>query len=259
MWSRSQAASAWTAGLALPCGPGIGYGGSCFPGRRRRLPLRGGATGNRLQSPHRSRKDKHPAAETVRLQQSTFRPVDPPWQNVHWRSRSFLQGWCILTTFANRRRSKSTRCCLPKAVPSPPATPQRSSAPRRFCPPLPTSAMQPTPTPPPRMPTLCSSSPIGPEFATLDLDRLNKTLRYPIIIDGRNLYDPDIMVKYGFTYLSTGRPAAYPVRDLSTSTSDPRPGPSANSSQVSLVPSKTARRCKWQRSNGRKGSSNDVL
>jgi len=51
------------------------------------------------------------------------------------------------------------------------------------------------------------------EFATLDLDRLNKTLRYPIIIDGRNLYDPDIMVKHGFTYLSIGRPAAYPVRD----------------------------------------------
>jgi UDPglucose 6-dehydrogenase len=53
-----------------------------------------------------------------------------------------------------------------------------------------------------------------PEFATLDLNRLNKTLRYPIIIDGRNLYDPDIMVKHGFTYLSIGRPAAYPVRDL---------------------------------------------
>jgi UDPglucose 6-dehydrogenase len=51
------------------------------------------------------------------------------------------------------------------------------------------------------------------EFANLDLDRLNKTLRYPIIIDGRNLYDPDIMVKHGFTYLSIGRPAAYPVRD----------------------------------------------
>jgi UDPglucose 6-dehydrogenase len=55
------------------------------------------------------------------------------------------------------------------------------------------------------------------EFATLDLDRLNKTLRYPIIIDGRNLYDPDIMVKYGFTYISVGRPAAHPVRDLSLS------------------------------------------
>ncbi len=52
------------------------------------------------------------------------------------------------------------------------------------------------------------------EFATLDIDRLNKALRYPIIIDGRNLYDPDIMVKHGFTYLSIGRPAAHPVRDL---------------------------------------------
>src|ERR1700744_2293128 len=54
------------------------------------------------------------------------------------------------------------------------------------------------------------------EFAELDLDRLNKTLRYPIVIDGRNLFDPDAMVKHGFTYLSIGRPAAYPVRDLSS-------------------------------------------
>ncbi len=50
------------------------------------------------------------------------------------------------------------------------------------------------------------------EFATLDLDRLNKTLRYLIIIDGRNLYDPDIMTQHGFTYISVGRPAAHPVR-----------------------------------------------
>jgi UDPglucose 6-dehydrogenase len=54
------------------------------------------------------------------------------------------------------------------------------------------------------------------EFATLDLDRLNKTLRYAIIIDGRNLYDPDMMIKFGFTYLSVGRPAAYPVRDTAS-------------------------------------------
>jgi UDPglucose 6-dehydrogenase len=57
------------------------------------------------------------------------------------------------------------------------------------------------------------------EFATLDLSRLNQTLRYPIIIDGRNLYDPDIMVKYGFTYLSIGRPAAYPVREVASTAS----------------------------------------
>lgn len=53
-----------------------------------------------------------------------------------------------------------------------------------------------------------------PEFSTLDLDRLNRTLRYPIVIDGRNLYDPHVMQQHGITYLSTGRPTAYPARDL---------------------------------------------
>jgi UDPglucose 6-dehydrogenase len=56
------------------------------------------------------------------------------------------------------------------------------------------------------------------EFAQLDLHRLNKTLRYPIVIDGRNLYDPQVMVEHGFTYLSIGRPAAYPLRDVSATT-----------------------------------------
>ena len=53
------------------------------------------------------------------------------------------------------------------------------------------------------------------EFATLNLSHLYKTLRYPIVIDGRNLYDPQVMVEQGFTYLSIGRPAAYPIRDMS--------------------------------------------
>jgi UDPglucose 6-dehydrogenase len=53
-----------------------------------------------------------------------------------------------------------------------------------------------------------------PEFSALDLSRLNKTLRYPIIIDGRNLFDPQTMLQHGFTYISVGRPATYPVRDL---------------------------------------------
>jgi UDPglucose 6-dehydrogenase len=44
------------------------------------------------------------------------------------------------------------------------------------------------------------------EFAELDLDRLHYTLRYPILIDGRNLYDPAEMTERGFTYLSVGRP-----------------------------------------------------
>lgn len=51
------------------------------------------------------------------------------------------------------------------------------------------------------------------EFANLDLVKLHEIMRYPIIIDGRNLYDPQHMVHNGFTYLSIGRPAANPVRE----------------------------------------------
>lgn len=42
-------------------------------------------------------------------------------------------------------------------------------------------------------------------FRDLDLDRLHGALRYPIIIDGRNLYDPQRMEDHGFTYISMGR------------------------------------------------------
>lgn len=52
------------------------------------------------------------------------------------------------------------------------------------------------------------------DFAELDLDRLHYTLRYPIVIDGRNLYDPVQMAERGFTYLSVGRPAVHQVRDV---------------------------------------------
>ena len=44
------------------------------------------------------------------------------------------------------------------------------------------------------------------EFGVLDLARLRRSLRYPIVIDGRNLYDPEVMRLAGFTYLSVGRP-----------------------------------------------------
>jgi UDPglucose 6-dehydrogenase len=51
------------------------------------------------------------------------------------------------------------------------------------------------------------------EFGELDLQRLHDTLRYPIVIDGRNLYDPQAMLQHGFTYLSIGRPTATPSRE----------------------------------------------
>jgi len=48
------------------------------------------------------------------------------------------------------------------------------------------------------------------EFANLDLEHLRGELKYPIVIDGRNLYDPDVMADQGFTYYSVGRPASHP-------------------------------------------------
>ena len=47
------------------------------------------------------------------------------------------------------------------------------------------------------------------QFAQLDLVRLNQAVRFPIVIDGRNLYKPQTMQDHGFTYVSVGRPASY--------------------------------------------------
>jgi len=51
------------------------------------------------------------------------------------------------------------------------------------------------------------------EFAELDLKMLRAAMRYPIVIDGRNLYDSLEMMEHGFTYLSVGRAAATPTRE----------------------------------------------
>ena len=50
------------------------------------------------------------------------------------------------------------------------------------------------------------------EFSEIDLDRLHYTLRYPVVIDGRNLFDPATMAVKGFTYLSIGRPGTAHLR-----------------------------------------------
>lgn len=47
------------------------------------------------------------------------------------------------------------------------------------------------------------------EFAAIDLARLNQMVRFPIVIDGRNLYKPRELQDHGFTYVSVGRPAHY--------------------------------------------------
>src|SRR5947209_3805513 len=45
------------------------------------------------------------------------------------------------------------------------------------------------------------------EFATLDLTRIRSLLRYPIVLDGRNLYMPEAMTAHGLNYYSVGRAA----------------------------------------------------
>lgn len=59
------------------------------------------------------------------------------------------------------------------------------------------------------------------EFRQLDLTRLRYTLRYPIIIDGRNLYDPSLMAERGFTYVSVGRMGTVQAREVPVERSIP--------------------------------------
>ena len=49
------------------------------------------------------------------------------------------------------------------------------------------------------------------EFLELDLGRLRASMAYPIVVDGRNLFDPQAMREAGFDYHPVGRPAV--VRD----------------------------------------------
>ncbi|MBX3493423.1 MAG: UDP-glucose/GDP-mannose dehydrogenase family protein [Parvibaculum sp.] len=48
------------------------------------------------------------------------------------------------------------------------------------------------------------------EFRVLDLDRVRRELKRPLMIDLRNIYTPDEMARAGFEYHSVGRPAQRP-------------------------------------------------
>jgi UDPglucose 6-dehydrogenase len=43
------------------------------------------------------------------------------------------------------------------------------------------------------------------EFRNPDFQRMKSLLKQPIIVDGRNLYDPEKMRAMGFRYVSIGR------------------------------------------------------
>lgn len=49
-----------------------------------------------------------------------------------------------------------------------------------------------------------------PEFRVLNYKVLDKLMREKVIFDGRNIYDPDELIEYGFTYYSIGRQVVKP-------------------------------------------------
>ncbi|MGH7587760.1 MAG: UDP-glucose dehydrogenase family protein [Gemmatimonadota bacterium] len=44
------------------------------------------------------------------------------------------------------------------------------------------------------------------EFRFPDFERMKRSLRHPIVFDGRNVYEPEAMAEHGFEYYSIGRP-----------------------------------------------------
>jgi UDPglucose 6-dehydrogenase len=43
------------------------------------------------------------------------------------------------------------------------------------------------------------------EFRRPDFDRMKQLMKRPLIFDGRNIYEPEVMREHGFTYVPIGR------------------------------------------------------
>ena len=49
------------------------------------------------------------------------------------------------------------------------------------------------------------------EFRSPDFSRLRRSMKQPVIFDGRNVFDPALMSELGFDYVAVGRAAAAPA------------------------------------------------
>ena len=45
------------------------------------------------------------------------------------------------------------------------------------------------------------------EFREPDFERLRSVMKRPVVFDGRNIYNPDVLSKLGFAYFGVGRRA----------------------------------------------------
>jgi UDPglucose 6-dehydrogenase len=50
------------------------------------------------------------------------------------------------------------------------------------------------------------------EFKLLDMEKLRKLMKRPLIFDGRNIYHVERMLTVGFDYFSIGRPGRKPLK-----------------------------------------------
>jgi UDPglucose 6-dehydrogenase len=73
------------------------------------------------------------------------------------------------------------------------------------------------------------------EFRSLDLERMALLMHQPILVDGRNLYDPEIAKNAGFDYTGIGR-ASRPRSTRAASKGTSRPvNPSAPADPVAAL------------------------
>jgi UDPglucose 6-dehydrogenase len=49
------------------------------------------------------------------------------------------------------------------------------------------------------------------EFTSLEMKEVARAMRYPMLVDGRNIFDPEELVAAGFYYSSIGRPDVQPL------------------------------------------------
>lgn len=72
------------------------------------------------------------------------------------------------------------------------------------------------------------------EFAELDLAKIRSLLKYPILIDGRNLYDPQKVADAGLAYYSVGRATAFPT-DMRAGLEGPAEFPNGDAAPIVAV------------------------
>jgi UDPglucose 6-dehydrogenase len=61
------------------------------------------------------------------------------------------------------------------------------------------------------------------QYRSPDFERVRTLLANPLVVDGRNLYDPKRMAEQGFDYLSIGRPAAFGASSQRATAAPPAP------------------------------------